>query len=371
MNINYTIVSIADIHFGALDPLYMYNNLKTQFIQRLVPLNFDILAICGDIFHAKYMSNNPIISYTLSFIDDVINVCRNKNASLIIIDGTHSHDNGQLKLFYHYLNDPSIELHIIEEIQFIETKGLRALCIPERYGIPEETYKNILYESGMYDICFMHGTYKGSFHGTEVATLNSVKTPIFGIEAFKNCMGPIIMGHYHISSCYDNYAYYNGSPFRWQFGEEQDKGFLVTLYNRYSRRHCTELIPIESYKYITININDIINNDPKYIIEYIKNQKEVNHIDYIRLQYDTNNENINIARTYFRNQTNIVFQELNRKNNQLLEIDTGLKEMQNKYSYITDPNIDDYHKFVQYINQQEKCQFITVEDLIKILEREV
>ena len=365
------IVSISDIHFGALDPLYMYNNLKQQFIQRLVPLNFDILAICGDIFHAKYMSNNPIISYALSFMDDVVNLCRNKQASLIIIDGTYSHDNGQLKLFYHYLNDPSIEFYIVEDIQFIQTKGLRILCIPERYGIPEDYYKSILYDSGMYDMCFMHGTFKGSFHGTEIATLNSSKAPIFSIDAFKNCIGPIIMGHYHISSCYENYAYYNGSPFRWQFGEEQPKGFLVTAYDNRTRRHCTELIPIESYKYITININDIINNDPKTIIEYIKNQKTVNNIDYIRIQYNTSNDNINIVRTYFRNQNNVVFQELERKSNQLIEINSELNKIENKYSYITDPNIDDYHKFVQYINQQENCQFITVDELVSILEREV
>ena len=70
----YKIVTISDIHFGAIDPVYMYNNLQEQFIKRLANLNFDILAICGDLFDSKFMSNNPIISYTLSFIDNLVNL---------------------------------------------------------------------------------------------------------------------------------------------------------------------------------------------------------------------------------------------------------------------------------------------------------
>ena len=38
-----TIVSIADIHFGALDPKYTYETLRNQFIQPLQNIRFDIL----------------------------------------------------------------------------------------------------------------------------------------------------------------------------------------------------------------------------------------------------------------------------------------------------------------------------------------
>ena len=63
-----TIVSIADIHFGALDPKYTYETLRQQFIFKISNINFDILTICGDLFDAKFMSNNPVISYALLFI---------------------------------------------------------------------------------------------------------------------------------------------------------------------------------------------------------------------------------------------------------------------------------------------------------------
>ena len=141
------IVSISDIHMGVLDPRYMYAQLKQQFVDRLINLDFDVLAICGDIFDAKYMSNNPIISYTLQLVDDIVNLCISKQATLILLAGTLSHDNNQLSFFYHYLGNPSIDIRIVETIKFELVKGMRVLCIPELYGIPEEEYKKVLFDA--------------------------------------------------------------------------------------------------------------------------------------------------------------------------------------------------------------------------------
>ena len=43
-----TVVSIEDIHFGALDPKYTYETLRKQFTLPLYSVNFDSLVICGD-----------------------------------------------------------------------------------------------------------------------------------------------------------------------------------------------------------------------------------------------------------------------------------------------------------------------------------
>lgn len=366
-----TIVSIADIHFGALNPEYMYNQLKEQFINRLIPLHFDIVAICGDIFDAKYMGNNPIISYALLFMNDLVNLCSSKGATLVLISGTESHDNGQLSLFYHYLGQPNIDIRIVEDIRFEYIKGLKVLCIPEKYGRPEEEYNEVLFNSGRYDLCLLHGTIKGSFKGTDVATLKSNHAPIFGINAFINCAGPILCGHYHTPGCYNEYIYYNGCPLRYQFGQEEKKGFLVTLFNPYDRTHYTELVPIQSYKYTTISIDHIINEDPKKIIDYIKHEKEVNNIDFIRVKFNNANDNMNVVRAYFRNIGNVKFKEMNEKQKRNEYIDNAVLEEYNEYSYILDDSIGDYDKFVMYINQNEGYEFITTDELISILEGDV
>ena len=366
-----TIVSIADIHFGALDPKYTYETLRNQFIQPLQNIRFDILAICGDLFDSKFMSNNPIISYALLFMDEVVNLCKTKQASIILLAGTESHDCGQLSLFYHYLQDPTIDIRIVENIQFEVVKGLRVLCIPEKYGLPESEYRKVLFESGGYDLCVLHGTLKNSFKGSDVATLNSNHAPIFGINNFINCSGPIICGHYHIAGCYEEYMYYNGSPLRFAFGQEEPKGFMITLYDPMSRRHYTQLIQIDSYIYNTINIDHLMNEDPKKIIEYIKHEKAVNHIDFIRVQFNNPGENMNVVRSYFRNSGNVKLQEMNKKEKRAQQIDSAVLEKFSQYDYILDPEVSDYNKFCMYVNQSEGYDFITSDELINLLEEAI
>ena len=371
-NYVYTIVTIADIHFGCNEsPEYMYQQLKTQFINKIALVDFQIVAICGDIFDSRFMGNNPAITYAIQFVDDLVQLCRTKNATLILLAGTQSHDAGQLSLFYHYMYDKSVDVRIIEQIQFEEIKKLKVLCIPELYGIPKETYESFLYDSCRYDLCFLHGTYKGSFKGSEIATLNSNRSPVFGFNNFINCAGPILMGHYHIPSVYDGYAYYNGSAFRYKFGEEEEKGFLMTIYNPDSRCHYTNLIPIKSHTYTTININHLINNDPKDIIAWIKHEKESKGIDFIRVQFNTPNENMNIVRNYFKNTRAIRLHELGEKDRQLEQIDREIIDSNNQYSYIIDSSINDYDKIVMYINENEGFEFITTKELISILEGDV
>ena len=364
----YKIVSIADIHMGALDPQYSYEQLRTQFIQRLMPLDFDVLGICGDYFDARFMSSNPIISYSLLLMDEIVNLCKSKNASLVIIAGTTSHDNGQLNLFYHYQADPNLDIRIVEKMCFEEVKGLKILCIPEAYGLPEEEYKKYLFESGRYDLCMLHGTFRGSFKGSEIATLKSNHAPVFSMKSFENCAGPILMGHYHIAGCYEGYAYYNGSPLRWCFGQEDTKGFLITLFNPYNRTHYTELIPIDSYIYNTINISTLINEDPKKIIEYIKAEKETHNMDYIRVQFTGSNDNMNIVRNYFRNSSHVKLEELDLKNKQIEKIDQQIIQQNEMYSYVLDDGMSDYDKFVRYVNQNEGCEYICTDELLKLLE---
>lgn len=367
----YKIVSIADIHFGALDPKYTYTQLKSQVINKLINLDFDIFVICGDLFDSRFMSNNPIISYAILFVDELVKLCSYKNASLIILDGTQSHDNGQLSLFYHYMHRQDVDVRIIEEIGFENIKGLKVLCIPERYGMSEEIYRKFLFESGRYDMCFLHGTFKGSYRGAEIATLKSNHAPVFSIQSFENCAGPILMGHYHVAGCYEQYAYYNGSALRFSFGEEQEKGFLVTLFNPHNRRHYTELIPIKSYLYNTININHLLNDDPKKIIDWIKHEKEVNGIDFLRVQFNNANENMNIVKNYFRTSSNIKLQELDKKDKQIQMVEQEILETNQQYSYILDNELDDYTKFVMYVNQNEGYDFITADELIKLLEGDI
>ena len=141
--------------------------------------------------------------------------------------------------------------------------------------------------------------------------------------------------------------------------------------NPRTRKHYTELIPVDRYIYNTIIIDHLINSDPKEIISYIKRIKQEQGIDFIRVQFNNANENMNVVRNYFRNSNNVKLQELGKKDKQMQQIDQTILEQNSQYSYILDNEISDYDKFVMYVNQNEGYDFISSEELIKLLEGEI
>ena len=147
-----------------------------------------------------------------------------RGATLVLISGTESHDAGQLSLFYN-MRDlfSNLDIRIIEKTQFIETHGLKILCIPEEYGKGTAYYEMFLKQT--YDAVFMHGTLVGGIPGATKEDLNAKREPVFSIDSFSGCKGPIISGHVHTAMCLQQHMYYLSSPIRYRFGEEAEKGY--------------------------------------------------------------------------------------------------------------------------------------------------
>ena len=136
---------IADIHFGSIDPKVQYDILKEQFLDKIFRLKLDIISINGDLFDHKFMSNSDVIMYAMDFIDRIVQYCRNTGCTLILLHGTLSHDANQLKLFYRYLNDNTVDVRIVEDARFEIIKNKKILCIPELYGRGSLFYNNLFY----------------------------------------------------------------------------------------------------------------------------------------------------------------------------------------------------------------------------------
>lgn len=368
-------IHIADIHFGVFDAKLQYELLENQFINKIKDIDFDLISIDGDLFDHKYMSNSEVVMYASLFIDRLVNLCRIKNATLIIIHGTYYHDAGQLKLFYHYLQDTSVDVRIVEEVKFEFVKNAKILCIPELYGKPKEYYERFLYNNGVYDTAFVHGTFRGSIHGSEQGTLNSDRYPIFDINNFKNCLGPILSGHFHVSSCFKQYYHYCGSPYRWQFGEEETKGFLVVLHNLDNHKHYVKLEPIISTTYNTFDLSDMLKNDVHSIIEHIENL--LLYSDFIRIKFlnvktEEERNNVTVIRQYYRTNNRVKFMlDNDNANKQILKENKEALEKYKEYDYILNKNLSSKEILIRYINQREGKQCMTVEDLDNILSDDV
>lgn len=361
-----TEIHIADIHFGSVDPFKQFAILKEQFLDKISTIDFDILSIDGDIFDKKFMANSDAVFYALEFVRLCTILCVQKQATMIIISGTESHDAGQLKLFYGYRDQPDLDIRIVERAQFEYAQGLKILCIPEEYGKGEEYYRAVLDEA--YDTVFMHGTVVGSVYGVSKEDLNSSKYPVFSIDSFAGCRGPIICGHVHKAMCLNGYIYYCSNPIRYKFGEEEDKGFDIVLHDIYSGRHHLAFIPIESFRYDTIDIRTLNTADPNAIIQHLDNLL-VNGVDNIRIDFSELNEPTiqKIIEQYYLNNPNVSIKRYVEKNTPQVNTTADIEAKYADLDFLLDPSLDSYTKFVHFINHNMGKQYITVEKLKSVL----
>ena len=349
---------ISDIHFGIIDPETEYNILTEQFTNKIATIpQLDCISIDGDLFDRLMMSNCDAVMYACLFVSDLVQICKNNklrgvHTVLVIIAGTRNHDAGQLRLFYPYLDDPDIDIRIIENISFENINGCKVLCIPELYNIPDSVYNQYFYDTGSYDMVFGHGSIMGS-----VINNGQSLSRFFGPEDFDFCNGPVVFGHIHTGGSFHGFCYYNGSPIRWCFGEEETKGFQLVLYDMDSRKYYVHKEPIYSFRYITLNIDDILSAEPDKIIEYIQKKKEDEKIDYIRLSCVSTEQtktNINILRDYYKTDKTVKF-----------KIDTD--ELYDQYKYFFDKSLSPYEIFAKFVNESQQDIVVTADKVIDVL----
>ena len=365
-------VNIGDIHFGVsnVDPKIEYQILKEQFIDKLYNMNvLHAIFITGDLFDRRVMANSDVVYYASLFIQDLVTIAIIKQSTIVLLKGTDSHDSDQLKLFYHYIEDNRVDFRIIESIKFEYIHGARILFIPELYNVSEYTYDVVFKYSGLYDQCIFHGTVNGSVYGNN--TIASAR--LLSIDDFKNCCGPIIGGHVHTGGCFNSHIYYTGSPIRYEFGEENTKGFLICVHDLDTREYIVHLEEIKSFRYDTILLDDIINTDPKDAIEYINSLKKDKNIDYLRVKFiqDLPDDFINIINSYYKNKRDIKIKFEYDKKNKVMKKNIQELESMSEYEFILDKSLTEYHILSKYINIQKGYEYISVENLKKILEEDI
>ena len=361
-------VHLADLHFGAFDPKKQYDILMDQVYTKIEMLpHVDIISIDGDLWDHKVMSNSDAALYATKFIDHLAYLSKVKNATLVILAGTYSHDFDQLKLFYHYMDkDPNegYDIRVITNIQFEIIKGARILMIPELNGLDESVYQKYLFYSGWYDEAFVHGTFEGSVFGNQV----SGSSRLFTANDFTYCKGVAISGHVHKPGCFQGFYYYCGCPYRWKFGEEEAKGFIILAHDLDSQIHYVNFQEVTSFRYDTIFLDELVSQDPKMICDYINKRKAEEGIDYIKVRFraEIPGYNKTVINNYYRNNPNVTVEFMN---NEDIKSSKEANEafLQSEYSYLIDNSISDLERFVRYVNDKEGDEFISVEALNKLL----
>lgn len=358
---------IADIHFpkNNIGPETQYRILYEQFVLKISNLpRLDCIFVNGDLFDHKVLASSDAAYYASLFISNLVDICRRKNSTLILLHGTLSHDANQLKLYNHYMHDPTIDVRIINQLSIEYIKEARVLCIPELYGISDDIYNQYLYGKGYYDLCVIHGTYDGAVYQNNVG-----QGRCFYIEDFMCCNGPIIGGHVHKPDCFDKSFYYCGSPYASGFDDDHDKSYILLLQNLNTRQYYLYRDNIKSFIYRTFDIDTLKSNDPKDTIRYIEELKEKYKIDYIRIRINAplDGSNKMILSSYFRNNDKYKI-EFTSVEDQLVK--QQYDKIQNEligYEFLMDKNLSDEAIFVEYVNKLKGEQYITIEDLTRLL----
>lgn len=367
---NIVTAHISDLHFPVMDSKTQYEILEDQFISKLINMPWlDIICINGDLFDHKVTTSSDATLYASMFVSRLVDIAKMKNATLIILQGTISHDANQLKIYYHYMQRSDVDVRIVTTVQFQYVKNTKILCIPELYGFPEEEYQKYLFYSGPYDFAIMHGTIKGAVYGDNVG-----QGRLFTIDDFINCRGPIISGHVHKPGVFSDHFYYCGSPYRWRFDDDHFKGFILMMMNLDTREYITDYEEITSFVYRTITMKQLVSNDPKDTVQYIRDLKFKEGIDFIKIKFinEVSLSDKMILNNVFRDDNSVTLEYKTIEEKIKQETEQNVLNDQTQFSFLVDPNYTDQQKFVMWVNYLKHDEtFMTIEQLEQMLIEEV
>jgi len=362
------IVSIADIHLGVKS--ITAEEFKYQLYERFIkPIDemmiLDLITINGDISHLSLSFNSKMTEVYLWFFDSIVSIAKKKNASIIVIKGTLSHDYDQIDNVKFYKSDTDI--FFADEPAIIETKGLKIYCLPDIY-IKDRKEEKALYKypNNNFDLILGHGSVTETQFIKQDSEYAISKNIIYNSkELMRICKGPILFGHLHIYMNIKDKIFYTGSFLRFIHGEELDKGFLVTAYIPETGKFITERVLNDlafNFNTYTINHNRFDKLDVDEIIQKVNSFIDKYKVNKLYLDISYINTDVNISKIYIlRNYcaknkiiNKIRLKVLSKKEAELN--DSHERELNQKEKYLMDKSIRFEEKLQKFIEKKYKIK---------------
>ena len=299
----YKFLALADIHWGAMDSQYTYENLRMvlKFIRRMKN-EIDFLVICGDYFDYRIQLNSKTALYAIQWMDELVKTCKECGVKKIrILKGTQEHDNDQLEIFRPNYEDDSGYFRISEQL----FDDLRVVYCPDE-TINSREYHELHWREFVPnpDIGFFHGNFDYQLPEIEYKRImdNHLPTIIYEYGRMSRLIkGPLISGHWHVPT-EKGAAYYVGSYDRWMFGEEEPKGFLLGAYDTQTHNYLIERIEnIQARVFKTRIVTSEEVSTPKEFSELasqIRDQLREDADMKLRILYLLSSEDIDILTTF-------------------------------------------------------------------------
>lgn len=356
----YNILSVGDIHFGYYPAELLYNEFKLV-IQTIENRDLDAVIIVGDYFDTRLSLSSPHSVYAIKAFSELLKICEKKEIKLRMIRGTSSHDpENQLNSLATMANTTKCDFKLFntvdEEVLFPDFK---VLYIPEEYMENKDEYYKIYFDK-KYNSIFGHGMFEETSFSSK-SEHSMKKYPIFNSKFMEEfCDGPIVFGHIHKSQTIRDRIIYTGSFTRSRFGEEEDKGFVISTYDTETKTTEHEFIVNEkATRYDTIEITTdspiftmLLNEQVNYLKDLINKYKKDKLRIKIIIPDDYNNSTtfIDSVNSIFNEDKNIQINFIeNRKEKMQKEAKEKVDMLMTKYGFIFDKSIPYDLKIQQFL----------------------
>ena len=144
-------------------------------------------------------------------------------------------------------------------------------------------------------------------------------------------------------------------------------------YNLNTRYYYLDYEKIISDTYKTIYLDQLINNDPVETINYIKNLKQTQGIDYIRIKFNRPIPGAGkmALNDSFRLDDSVTLEFYSQELEIAKQAEQQIKEDNEKVAFLLDPKLTDEQKFVLWVNYLKQDEtYLTLEELENILKKE-
>lgn len=278
----FKVAIIADLHFGAQSPKQLYSELEAGFLDFIKDRYLDMIVIAGDFYNSVISLNSQTSIIAFKFMNELIKICETNGIRYVrILEGTLSHDNFQIRNFSMYEANKKVDVRIITTVRSEILEGMNILYIPEEYMEDPKTYYDKYFNvpKKYYDFIFGHGMFKEVSFVSDDGENAISQAPVMDSKLIGSiCKGPIFFGHIHTPTIIRNHIYYVGSYSRWVYGQEEDKGFYICVYDTDSYRYMIEfIVNRNTRRFDTVKVVlDNYKKSPEELIAFVKQLKRDN-----------------------------------------------------------------------------------------------
>ena len=357
LNNNFIVATIADLHINAFKAQDIYKEIESCLFEYLNNHHCDMIVFAGDYYDSIISHNSKIAHLSMLVIKNIIQIAKDRNIRYVrMIKGTDSHDNNQLINFKIFENG-EVDFRIIDTCTTETLDGVKILYIPEEYMSDQDCFYKEFFDD-TYDMIFGHGMFREtSFQAQkQEGAVTLSKAPVFNsTDMLKICSGPIIFGHIHSKCTIKERIIYVGSFSRHVYGEEEDKGFLITVFNKETKNFNNEfIINTLAPRYDTCKFLNLepYANSPETLIEAIKNFK----VDNLRVQLILESSEkycsyiVGVIRDYFSNDKHIKVEIIDKQREiKRIEMEQKVDDVLEKYGFVFDriPREEKISRFIK------------------------